>query len=59
MRMYVNFFDQFQSAEHEAKTIGMVPCSEKKDAMAEITLPENNQQVLAASAELDRAMGAP
>jgi len=47
MQMYVNFFDRFQRAEHEAKTIGIVLCSEKNDAMAKITLPENNEQILA------------
>ena len=48
MQMYVNFFDRFQRAKHEAKTIGIVLCSEKNDAMAKITLPENNEQILAA-----------
>jgi len=48
MQMYVNFFDRFQRAEHEANTIGIVLCSEKNDAMAKITLPENNEQILAA-----------
>ena len=40
MQMYVNFFDRFQRADHEAETIGIVLCSEKNDAMAKITLPE-------------------
>ena len=48
MQMYVNFFDRFQRAEHEAKTIGIVLCSEKNDAMVKITLPEDNEQILAA-----------
>jgi predicted nuclease of restriction endonuclease-like (RecB) superfamily len=48
MQMYVNFFDRFQRSEHEAKTIGIVLCSEKNDAMAKITLPDNNEQILAA-----------
>lgn len=47
MQMYVNFFDRFQRAEHEAKTIGIVLCSEKNDAMVKITLPEENEQILA------------
>jgi hypothetical protein len=45
--MYVNFYDRFQRAEGEAKTIGIVLCSEKNDAMAKITLPEDNAQILA------------
>jgi predicted nuclease of restriction endonuclease-like (RecB) superfamily len=42
MQMYVNFFDRFQRADHEAKTIGIVLCSDKNDAMVRITLPEDN-----------------
>lgn len=52
MQMYVNFFDRFQRAEHEAKTIGIVLCSEKNDAMVKITLPEDDEQVLAARYQL-------
>ena len=52
MQMYVNFFDRFQRAEHEAKTIGIVLCSEKNDAMVRITLPDENEQVLAASYQM-------
>ena len=48
MQMYVNFFDRFQRAEHEAQTIGIVLCSDKNDAMVKITLPEDNEQILAA-----------
>ncbi len=47
MQMYVNFFDRFQRVDHEAQTIGIVLCSEKNDAMAKITLPEGNRQILA------------
>ena len=45
MQMYVNFFDRFQGAEHEAKTIGIVLCSEKNDAMAKITLPRTASRI--------------
>ena len=37
-----------RAAVDEAKTIGIVLCSEKNDSMAKITLPENNEQILAA-----------
>jgi hypothetical protein len=47
-RGHVNYYDRYQRAEHEAKTIGIVLCSEKNDAMAKITLPEDNEQILAA-----------
>jgi predicted nuclease of restriction endonuclease-like (RecB) superfamily len=48
MQMYVNFFDRFQRLDGEAKTIGIVLCSDKNEAMVRITLPEDNQQILAA-----------
>jgi predicted nuclease of restriction endonuclease-like (RecB) superfamily len=48
MLMYVNYYDQTQRAEHEAKTVGIVLCSEKNDTMVKITLPDNDQ-VLAAT----------
>jgi len=47
MQMYVNFFDRFQRVDHEARTIGIVLCSEKNDAMVKITLPEDNEQIVA------------
>ena len=49
MMMYVNYFDRTQRAPHEAKTVGIVLCSEKNDAMVKITLPEDNDQLLAAT----------
>lgn len=52
MQMYVNFFDRFQRAEHEAPTIGIVLCSEKNDAMVKITLPKDNAQIRAASYQM-------
>jgi hypothetical protein len=44
----MNWFDRFQSAEHERPTVGIILCSEKNDAAARITLPEDNEQILAA-----------
>ena len=50
--MYVNFFDRFQRAQHEANTIGIVLCSEKNEAMVKITLPRDNEHILAASYQM-------
>jgi predicted nuclease of restriction endonuclease-like (RecB) superfamily len=50
--MYVNYFDRTQRAPHEAKTVGIVLCSEKNDAMVKITLPEDNDQILAATYQM-------
>ncbi len=52
MQMYANYFDRFQREEHEAKTIGIVLCSDKNDAMVRITLPDSNEQILAARYQL-------
>ena len=49
MQMYVNYFDRTQRAEHEAKTVGIVLCSEHNAAMVKITLPEDNEQIVAAT----------
>lgn len=48
MQMYVNYFDRYQRLESEAKTIGIVLCSDKNEAMVRITLPEDNEHILTA-----------
>ena len=52
MQMYVNYFDRTQRAAHEAKTIGIVLCSEKNAAMVKITLPEDNDQIVASTYQM-------
>jgi len=52
MQMYVNYFDRYQRAEHEERTVGIVLCSDKNDAMVRITLPEGNEQIHAARYKL-------
>lgn len=52
MQMYVNYFDRFEREAGEAKTVGIVLCSDKNDAVVEITLPEDNEQVLTARYQL-------
>ncbi len=47
MQMYVNYYDRFVKLEQENKTIGIVLCRKKNDAIVEITLPENNEQIFA------------
>ena len=42
IQMYVNYYDRFVRLPDENKTIGIVLCKDKNDAMVEITLPENN-----------------
>jgi predicted nuclease of restriction endonuclease-like (RecB) superfamily len=49
MMMYVNYYDRTQCTPDEAKTVGIILCSDKNDAMVRITLPEDNDQILAAT----------
>jgi predicted nuclease of restriction endonuclease-like (RecB) superfamily len=52
MQMYVNYYDRYVKFDDESKTIGIILCKDKKDAMVEITLPESNQQIFASKYEL-------
>ena len=47
IQMYVNYYDRFVRLPDENKTIGIVLCKDKSDAMVEITLPENNNSIFA------------
>lgn len=47
MQMYVNYYDRKIKLEEEAKTIGIILCQNKSEAVIEFTLPENNQQIFA------------
>ena len=51
MQMYVNYYDRFVKLEHENKTIGIVLCKNKNDALVEITLPKDNIQIFASKYE--------
>ncbi len=47
MQMYVNYFDRKVKLEYENSSIGIVLCRTKDDALVEMTLPENNEQIFA------------
>ena len=47
MQMYVNYYDRYVKLPEENKTIGIILCRYKNDALVEITLPENNEQIFA------------
>ena len=51
MLMYVNYYDRFVKQEDENRTIGIVICKTKEDAVVEITLPEDNRQIFASQYE--------
>jgi predicted nuclease of restriction endonuclease-like (RecB) superfamily len=47
MQMYVNYYDREKRLPYENKTIGIVICRLKDDAVIEYTLPEDNEQIFA------------
>ena len=47
MQMYVNYYDRKVKLEDENPTIGIIICKDKKDAVVEMTLPEDNNQIFA------------
>ncbi len=52
LQMYVNYHDRFEKKEHENSTIGILLCADKNDAVVKITLPENNQTIVASRYQL-------
>ncbi len=50
--MYVNYYDRFVKTPEENKTVGIIICKNKKDAIVELTLPENNEQIFASRYQL-------
>lgn len=47
MQMYVNYYDRKVKLEDENPTIGIILCKDKKNAVVEMTLPEDNNQIFA------------
>ena len=45
--MYVNFYDRNVKLSDENKTIGIILCKDKNQAVVEMTLPEDNTQIFA------------
>lgn len=47
MQMYVNYFDREMREDDENKTIEIILCQDKSEAVVNYTLPENNDQIFA------------
>lgn len=45
MQMYVNYYDREKRLEGENKTIGIILCQDKSEALVRYTLPEDNEQI--------------
>ncbi|HAH55808.1 MAG TPA: DUF1016 domain-containing protein [Flavobacterium sp.] len=52
MQMYVNYYDRFEKQDFENPTIGILLCADKNDAMVKISLPENNNTIVASKYQL-------
>lgn len=52
LQMYVNYYDRTVKLPEENRTIGILLCSSKSDAVVKMTLPEDNQTILAAEYKL-------
>jgi predicted nuclease of restriction endonuclease-like (RecB) superfamily len=52
LQMYVNYYDRYEKKEFENATIGILLCADKNEAVVKITLPENNQTIIATRYQL-------
>lgn len=52
LQMYVNYYDRFEKQDFENKTIGVLLCADKNDAVVKITLPEDSKHIIASKYEL-------
>jgi predicted nuclease of restriction endonuclease-like (RecB) superfamily len=52
LQMYVNYYDRFEKQDYENPTIGILLCTDKNDAVVKITLPENNNTIIASKYQL-------
>ena len=51
MQMYVHYYDRRVKLPDENPTIGIILCSDKNNAVVEMTLPEDNTQIFASKYE--------
>ena len=51
MQMYVNYYDRKVKLPDENKTVGIILCKNKNQAVVEMTLPEDNSQIFASKYE--------
>ncbi len=52
MQMYVNYFDREIRLQDENRTIGLILCQDKSEAVVRYTLPENNEQIIASKYQI-------
>ncbi|MGN1236244.1 MAG: PDDEXK nuclease domain-containing protein, partial [Bacteroidaceae bacterium] len=52
LQMYVNYYDRNEKLPNESPTIGILLCTEKNDTVVRMTLPKENQSILASEYKL-------
>jgi len=52
LQMYVNYYDRVVKLKGENKTIGILLCAEKNDAVVRFTLPKTNKTIVASQYQL-------
>ncbi|RZK45306.1 MAG: DUF1016 family protein, partial [Hymenobacter sp.] len=52
LQMYVNYYDRLEKMPHENPTIGILLCADKNDAVVKISLPADNQTIVASKYQL-------
>ena len=52
LQMYVNYYDRCEKLPEENPTIGILLCSRKNDTVVRMTLPENENQIMASQYQL-------
>jgi predicted nuclease of restriction endonuclease-like (RecB) superfamily len=52
LQMYVNYYDRYGKMADENPTVGILLCADKNDTVVKISLPEDNETILASKYEL-------
>jgi predicted nuclease of restriction endonuclease-like (RecB) superfamily len=52
LQMYVNYYDRFEKQDFENSSIGILLCTDKNDAVVKISLPQNNNSIIASKYHL-------
>ena len=52
LQMYVNYYDRLEKLLHENPTIGILLCADKNDAVVKISLPVDNQTIVASKYQI-------
>jgi predicted nuclease of restriction endonuclease-like (RecB) superfamily len=52
LQMYVNYYDRFEKQAFENPTIGILLCTDKNDAVVKISLPTDNNTIIASKYKL-------